>query len=239
MKSGRSLLRVVITLITLTLLAVAGGVATSAPASAAVADQTTTVDDATTGNPGFAYTGEWVDCGGCNSGASNNSFRYSATRGSTAVLTFTGTRAEIVGFREPQGGIAAISVDGGAPVDADFYQAKRSLGRIFQTALLPARKHTVRLTVTGRSSRGSQAINIDGAVITQGKTVPQGLVSFSFDDGQVGHFVNARPALEAAGMRGTFYIISDALGYGPPSMDAAQVRQLAAKGHEIGNHTRD
>jgi peptidoglycan/xylan/chitin deacetylase (PgdA/CDA1 family) len=68
---------------------------------------------------------------------------------------------------------------------------------------------------------------------------PAGVVSFSFDDGQVGHFDNARPALEAAGMRGTFYIISDALSSGKKTMNAEQVKQLAAQGHEIGNHTRD
>jgi len=71
--------------------------------------------------------------------------------------------------------------------------------------------------------------------------VPAGgaVASLTFDDGQVGQYQNAAPVLAAAGLHGTFYIISDALGWGGSSMSAAQVRQLAAEGDEIGDHTRD
>jgi peptidoglycan/xylan/chitin deacetylase (PgdA/CDA1 family) len=62
----------------------------------------------------------------------------------------------------------------------------------------------------------------------------------SFDDGQIGQFNNAAPVLKSAGMHGTFYIISDALGWGTQSnMSGAEIRSLAAAGNEIGNHTRD
>jgi len=66
-----------------------------------------------------------------------------------------------------------------------------------------------------------------------------GIASLSFDDGQLGQFQNAAPALASAGVHGTFYVVSDAMGWGPPSMNAAQVKQLAAGGNEIGDHTRD
>jgi peptidoglycan/xylan/chitin deacetylase (PgdA/CDA1 family) len=66
-----------------------------------------------------------------------------------------------------------------------------------------------------------------------------GVASFTFDDGQTGQLTNGVPALEAAGFRGTFYIISDGMGWGSANLTAGQVAQLAAQGHEIGDHTRD
>ena len=66
-----------------------------------------------------------------------------------------------------------------------------------------------------------------------------GVASFTFDDGLGSQFANARPALRAAGVHGTFYLISDAFGWGSGSMSAADARRLAAEGDEIGNHTRD
>jgi hypothetical protein len=61
-----------------------------------------TVDDAvTSGANYFTYTGSsWTSCGGCNSTATNNSYRYAYTTGNKAVLTFTGTQATIYGFKE-------------------------------------------------------------------------------------------------------------------------------------------
>jgi peptidoglycan/xylan/chitin deacetylase (PgdA/CDA1 family) len=64
-----------------------------------------------------------------------------------------------------------------------------------------------------------------------------GFASITFDDGKMNQFQNAKPALDAAGVKGTFYIISDALTWGSSSMSANEVRQLRAAGHEIGNHT--
>jgi Polysaccharide deacetylase len=63
--------------------------------------------------------------------------------------------------------------------------------------------------------------------------------SLTFDDAKVEHATVVAPMLQAAGVRGTFYVISDAMSWGGGSMSAAQVRALAAAGHEIGNHTRD
>lgn len=67
-----------------------------------------------------------------------------------------------------------------------------------------------------------------------------GAVSFTFDDGKIGQYRNARPALNAAHMRGTYYIISDGLGWGTKTnMSPTEARQLVKEGNEIGNHTRD
>ena len=67
-----------------------------------------------------------------------------------------------------------------------------------------------------------------------------GAVSFRFDDAVASQYQVAAPALEAAGYRGTFYVISQRTadaGY-PAYMTIAQVKDLAARGHEIGAHTR-
>ncbi len=68
------------------------------------------------------------------------------------------------------------------------------------------------------------------------------IVSFSFDDFPASAADNAAPRLEAAGMRGTFYLSTGLLGAeldGKTVADAKTVARLHAKGHEIGGHTHD
>lgn len=61
-------------------------------------------------------------------------------------------------------------------------------------------------------------------------------VSLTYDDGLPEHLDHAIPDLETLGLRGTFYV--------PTQMSpiwnsrADEWRSLAARGHEIGNHTR-
>jgi peptidoglycan/xylan/chitin deacetylase (PgdA/CDA1 family) len=72
------------------------------------------------------------------------------------------------------------------------------------------------------------------------KAVAGGVVSFTFDDGKIDQYRNARPALIAAHLHGTYYIISDGLGWGTKTnMSPTEARQLVKEGNEIGNHTRD
>jgi peptidoglycan/xylan/chitin deacetylase (PgdA/CDA1 family) len=63
------------------------------------------------------------------------------------------------------------------------------------------------------------------------------LVSFTFENGRIGQYVNAFPALKAVGMRGTLFLISDLLGE-PGFMSTEQVQQVHAYGNEIGSNTR-
>jgi len=65
-----------------------------------------------------------------------------------------------------------------------------------------------------------------------------GVVSFTFDDGKITQYTNARSILATAGIKGTFYIISDSLTWGSTNMNATQVKAMAADGHEIGNHSK-
>ncbi|MFN8080757.1 MAG: polysaccharide deacetylase family protein [Kineosporiaceae bacterium] len=64
-----------------------------------------------------------------------------------------------------------------------------------------------------------------------------GYVSITFDDGRTNQYDVVRPALAARGLKGTFFIIGDALTWGSGYMNASQVGTLSAEGHEIGNHS--
>jgi peptidoglycan/xylan/chitin deacetylase (PgdA/CDA1 family) len=68
----------------------------------------------------------------------------------------------------------------------------------------------------------------------------RGAVTFRFDDGTAGHYSVAAPKLDQYGFAGTFYVITRQLadtGYAG-YVSRSQVQDLAARGHEIGAHTR-
>jgi peptidoglycan/xylan/chitin deacetylase (PgdA/CDA1 family) len=65
----------------------------------------------------------------------------------------------------------------------------------------------------------------------------EGMVSINFDDGWTSQHTNALPILEAANLSASFYIITQVLGKGG-YMTESQVRDIAARGHDIGAHTR-
>jgi peptidoglycan/xylan/chitin deacetylase (PgdA/CDA1 family) len=70
------------------------------------------------------------------------------------------------------------------------------------------------------------------------------VISVTFDDGWANQYTNALPAMQANGIPGTFYIISDEVQNTTPAdgsdyMDQAQVKSLFAAGNEIGSHTID
>jgi peptidoglycan/xylan/chitin deacetylase (PgdA/CDA1 family) len=68
---------------------------------------------------------------------------------------------------------------------------------------------------------------------------PQGMVSLTFDDGWKTQYTVARPELNRRGLKGTFYPVSDAIrdSNWTCCINATDLRQMAADGHEIGSHT--
>ena len=62
----------------------------------------------------------------------------------------------------------------------------------------------------------------------------KGAVSITFDDGLTSQISLAIPALDARGLKGTFFVVTDWAGYWN-TWDAW--RSAAAEGHEIGSHT--
>ncbi len=66
------------------------------------------------------------------------------------------------------------------------------------------------------------------------------MVSFSFDDAPATALVDGRAALEAHGLRGTYFVAADLAGKaGPMGLNAASeaLMQAAAAGHELACHT--
>jgi peptidoglycan/xylan/chitin deacetylase (PgdA/CDA1 family) len=65
-----------------------------------------------------------------------------------------------------------------------------------------------------------------------------GAISFTFDDGYRGAFEHGGAELEAAGLKGTFYIFTDtSLIYDGELASTSLVREYKDKGHEIASHT--
>jgi peptidoglycan/xylan/chitin deacetylase (PgdA/CDA1 family) len=67
-----------------------------------------------------------------------------------------------------------------------------------------------------------------------------GGVTFRFDDGWQSQYDVALPILQSAGFRGTFYIVTRQLldnGFSG-FMSSDEVKQLAASGQEVGDHTQ-
>jgi peptidoglycan-N-acetylglucosamine deacetylase len=62
----------------------------------------------------------------------------------------------------------------------------------------------------------------------------QGAVTLSYDDALPVHFQKVAPALEAAGLRGTFYIT---VSYDTFENNIESWRKVARAGHELGNHS--
>lgn len=74
----------------------------------------------------------------------------------------------------------------------------------------------------------------------------QGYVSLTFDDGWGSHYTTAKPILDAAGMKGSFFIVTDEATNADPNnindefayMDYARILELQNAGHEVSAHTR-
>lgn len=66
----------------------------------------------------------------------------------------------------------------------------------------------------------------------------RGALSFTFDDGYRGAFEHGGAELEAAGLKGTFYIFTDTSAtYGGALASTQLVREYKNMGHEIASHT--
>ncbi|MBI4092787.1 MAG: polysaccharide deacetylase family protein [Candidatus Kerfeldbacteria bacterium] len=68
---------------------------------------------------------------------------------------------------------------------------------------------------------------------------PRGLVAINFDDGKRNIYTNAIPILNRAGLKSTFYIVTNyADGTHQPNMRWPEIMAVHRQGHEIGAHTR-
>lgn len=95
------------------------------------------------------------------------------TAGETLTLPFRGTAISWIGYRGPDGGIATVQVDGGAPVEVDTYAPTVKFQEaVFTATGLADANHTLTITATGGRNAASSAprIVVDAFdVITPGR----------------------------------------------------------------------
>ena len=79
------------------------------------------------------------------------------------------------------------------------------------------------------------------AYLVTGAPLPSKPIMLTFDDGDLDQYEVAAPELEKHGFKGTFFIMTVAIGRRgkQPYMDKAQIKDLADRGHTIGAHTWD
>jgi hypothetical protein len=136
----------------------------------ALAQSTTTIEDTSVGSGlnQVAYQGSWFACTVCPPPTANNSYRYSTAGGAQATIRFNGTAISIYGVKDPSGGQASISVDGGTPVVVDTFAATCAAALLRTISGLTAADHTA--VILNRGQRGSPGtgtvVAFDRAVVT-------------------------------------------------------------------------
>jgi hypothetical protein len=127
------------------------------------ADQPTLID-----GPQFAFAGTWGQANGI-ADMFNGTANWSTTPGSTATLTFTGTRVALHAVKDFDQGIAAVRVDNAAETSVDDYAATRNAsGVVWTSPTLASGTHTLTVRVTGNRNAASAGtvVAIDYAEIT-------------------------------------------------------------------------
>jgi len=116
--------------------------------------------------------GFWTSYGAETGTFSGGSVVASNVIASTAIFSFTGTAVSWIGVRCNVCGIAAVSIDGGAPttVNTAGPNAPGSLTSepVFSASGLAASSHTILITVTGMSSSGGSYVAVDAFDVTGG-----------------------------------------------------------------------
>jgi len=120
--------------------------------SADILTEPRSIDDA----EGIAYAGAWVRrADDTNDNPRDSTYNASVSAadapGAVATLVFIRTGVRLYGLKHPAHGIGGVSVDGGPPVDVDFYGFER-LGdqSLWESPELPHGRHTLTLAWTGR-----------------------------------------------------------------------------------------
>ena len=96
------------------------------------------------------------------------------------------------------------------------------------------------LAATAVVATGCDSVEVTGVEVAHFQGDRQAAVSLTFDDGMLCHYTDVAPALEANGLRGTFWIIGSNMGKDEPEypwMTWEQVADLSRRGHEISNHS--
>jgi hypothetical protein len=123
---------------------------------------------ARTDDSGAAYTGSWSTgaCTGCQGGSAHTS----TAAGASATFTVSGRTISLYGIQSSAGGVATVSIDGGAPVEISQYTPGATAnGQIVYTSpRLAAGSHTVTVTNTGHADPRSSgtAVSLDSYTVS-------------------------------------------------------------------------
>jgi hypothetical protein len=116
--------------------------------------------------------GFWSTYGAETGTFSGGSITASNVIASTALFTFTGTAVSWIGVKCNVCGIAAVSIDGGAPATVNTAGPNAPGGltseSVFSASGLAAGTHTMIITVTGMSSSGGSYVALDAFDVTAG-----------------------------------------------------------------------
>ncbi len=120
--------------------------------------QTATIDDSVmgSGQNEFDYVGNWSHCTNCGVTLYDQSNSWDNTANDFVTVAFTGTQIKFYGVQDTAHGIGAVSIDGGAESNIDFYAPLRTGNVLLWTSpVLSAGSHIFRLRVTGTNNPSS------------------------------------------------------------------------------------
>jgi len=123
----------------------------------------TVIDDT---EPAFTYTGPWSKVSLPN--AVDNTYHLATATGSTATVSFTGSRAFLFGLLRWKGGQADVYLDGTYQGRVDTYNlAFVDHHTLFDTGPLPDGPHTLQLVATGTHNPDSTGneIQLDALIV--------------------------------------------------------------------------
>src|SRR5258706_184487 len=134
---------------------------------------TDTGPTATSSEEGAATAiGFWTTYGAETGTFSGGTIVASNVIASTSIFSFTGTAVSWIGVKCNVCGIAAVSIDGGAPTAGNTARpnAPGSLSSesVFSASGLAASSHPMVITVTGMSSSGGAYVAVDAFDVTAG-----------------------------------------------------------------------
>jgi hypothetical protein len=135
-----------------------------------------TINDNVTGSGAnqFNFVGAWNYSN--QNGAYSGDNHWADSSAAYVTLTFTGTQISLYGAKDPYHGIGAVSIDGGAEVNVDYYATSRIDNTLIWTSpVLANTTHTFKLRVTGTKNAASAAwwVTVDRVdILTGGGTLP-------------------------------------------------------------------
>jgi hypothetical protein len=116
--------------------------------------------------------GFWTSYGAETGTFSGGSIVASNVAASTAMFSFTGTAVSWIGVKCNVCGVAAVSIDAGAPTTVNTAGPNAPGGltseSVFSVSGLAASNHTISITVTGMSSSGGAYVAVDAFDVTAG-----------------------------------------------------------------------